>query len=203
MRSILASALIVSAVAALGAQKMERPGITNYTKVDAVVACGGATETAALEGLKNDGFKAVINLRQATEQGANIEENAAQGQGARAQLHPHAVQRPGAGDQDGRRLPRGGRRTRRTSRCTSTAGRRNRVGAVWLVKRVLQDGWTVEKATEEAKMIGLRSAPLEKFALHLHRVAQEVAEPADDRVRDPRTGPAGPAGRRYPSTAPV
>jgi hypothetical protein len=30
---------------------------------------------------------------------------------------------------------------------------------------VLQDGWTVEKATEEAKMIGLRSEPLEKFAL--------------------------------------
>ena len=36
---------------------------------------------------------------------------------------------------------------------------------MWLVKRVLQDGWTVEKATEEAKLIGLRSEPLEKFAL--------------------------------------
>ena len=58
-------------------QKMERPGITNFTKVDAVVACGGATETAALEALKNDGIKAVINLRQASEAGANIEVNAA------------------------------------------------------------------------------------------------------------------------------
>jgi hypothetical protein len=36
---------------------------------------------------------------------------------------------------------------------------------VWLAKRVLQDGWTVEKATEEAKAIGLRGEPLEKFAL--------------------------------------
>jgi hypothetical protein len=44
-------------------------------------------------------------------------------------------------------------------------GSANRVGAVWLIKRVLQDGWTVPKATEEAKMIGLRSAPLEQFAL--------------------------------------
>ena len=44
-------------------------------------------------------------------------------------------------------------------------GSANRVGAVWLVKRVLQDGWTIEKATEEAKLIGLRSEPLEKFAL--------------------------------------
>ena len=30
---------------------------------------------------------------------------------------------------------------------------------------MMQDGWPVEKATEEAKMIGLRSAPLEQFAL--------------------------------------
>ena len=44
-------------------------------------------------------------------------------------------------------------------------GSASRVGAMWLVKRVLQDGWTVEKATEEAKLIGLRSEPLEKFAL--------------------------------------
>ena len=55
------------------AQKMEKPGITNYTKVDAVVACGGATETSALEGLKKDGFKTVINLREASESGANVD----------------------------------------------------------------------------------------------------------------------------------
>ena len=143
---------------------MEKPGITNYTKVDAVVACGGATETSALEGLKNDGFKAVINLRQASEPGANIPENA--------------------------RARRRSASTTSTSRSTTQApeqktvddflaavankanqpvyvhcGSANRVGAVWLVKRVLQDGWTVEKATEEAKLIGLRSAPLEQFAL--------------------------------------
>ena len=41
----------------------------------------------------------------------------------------------------------------------------SRVGGMWLIKRVLQDGWTVEKATEEAKLIGLRNEPLEKFAL--------------------------------------
>jgi protein tyrosine phosphatase (PTP) superfamily phosphohydrolase (DUF442 family) len=41
----------------------------------------------------------------------------------------------------------------------------SRVGALWLVKRVLQDGWAIDKATEEAKLIGLRSAPLEQFAL--------------------------------------
>ena len=44
-------------------------------------------------------------------------------------------------------------------------GSASRVGSVWLAKRVLQDGWTIEKATEEAKAIGLRGEPLEKFAL--------------------------------------
>ena len=44
-------------------------------------------------------------------------------------------------------------------------GSANRVGGMWMVKRVLQDGWTIEKATEEAKLIGLRGEPLEKFAL--------------------------------------
>ena len=41
----------------------------------------------------------------------------------------------------------------------------SRVGSMWLVKRVLQDGWAVDKATEEAKLIGLKSEPLEKFSL--------------------------------------
>jgi len=57
--------------------KQERAGIVNFSKVDAVVACGGATDTAALDGLKADGFKAIINLRTAGEQGANLEQNAA------------------------------------------------------------------------------------------------------------------------------
>jgi hypothetical protein len=41
----------------------------------------------------------------------------------------------------------------------------NRVGAVWLIKRVLADGWDVEKATAEAERIGLRSPQLKQFAL--------------------------------------
>src|SRR5215210_8406665 len=81
MRVSFVPALLLAAVAVVpvsAQQKMERPGITNYTKVDAVVACGGATDTSALAGLKADGFKSVINLRQPTEPGANIEQNAAE-----------------------------------------------------------------------------------------------------------------------------
>src|SRR6187399_2680339 len=69
--------LALAIPAAAQVTKQERAGIVNFSKVDAVVACGGATDTAALDGLKADGFKAVINLRTAGEQGANIEQNAA------------------------------------------------------------------------------------------------------------------------------
>jgi uncharacterized protein (TIGR01244 family) len=41
----------------------------------------------------------------------------------------------------------------------------NRVGAMWLIKRVVRDGWEVEAATAEAEQIGLRSPALREFAL--------------------------------------
>lgn len=43
-------------------------------------------------------------------------------------------------------------------------GSSNRVGAVWLPWRVLDEGVSVEEATEEARAIGLRSAEMEKKA---------------------------------------
>jgi protein tyrosine phosphatase (PTP) superfamily phosphohydrolase (DUF442 family) len=40
-----------------------------------------------------------------------------------------------------------------------------RVGAFWMIRRVLRDGWTVEEAEKEAEKIGLREAPhLNEFA---------------------------------------
>jgi uncharacterized protein (TIGR01244 family) len=132
--------------------------------VDAVVACGGATETAALEGLKSDGFKSVVNLRLASEQGANIEENQAKAT-ALGLNYFHlplsgAAPDPKVVDQFLDVVS-----NKANQPVYIHCGSANRVGAVWLVKRVMQDGWPVEKATAEAKAIGLTAAPLEKFAL--------------------------------------
>jgi uncharacterized protein (TIGR01244 family) len=158
-------ALAGFAVATVAAQqKIERAGINNFTKVDAVVACGGATDTSALEGLKNDGFKAVINLRMANEAGANVEANSARAKElGLTYLHiPFNAQAPDpklvdsflAAVADKANQP-----------VFIHCGSANRVGAVWLIKRVVQDGWTIEKATEEARLIGLRSPALEQFAV--------------------------------------
>lgn len=165
MRSLTAL-LILSFAVSVSAQvtKQERAGIVNFSKVDAVIACGGATETSALEGLAKDGFKAVINLRQASEANANIEQNSARAKelGLKyihipfntQQLDPKVIDQFLAAVADKSNQP-----------AYVHCGSASRVGSVWLAKRVIQDGWTIEKATEEAKAIGLRGEPLEKFAL--------------------------------------
>jgi uncharacterized protein (TIGR01244 family) len=157
-------AVAVASTCAFAQEKLTRAGITNYTKVDAVVACGGATDASALAGLKSDGFKSVINLRLATENGANVEQNQAQAKDLGLNYFhlplSGAAPDPAIVDQF-------------LSIVSNTANQpvfihcasANRVGAVWLVKRVLQDGWAVDKATTEAKAIGLTAPGLEKFAL--------------------------------------
>lgn len=160
--TLLALALATPVIAQV--TKQERAGIVNFSKVDAVVACGGATETSALEGLAKDGFKSVINLRQATEANVNIEQNSAKAKelGLKyihipfntQQLDPKVIDNFLAAIADKNNQP-----------AYVHCGSASRVGSVWLAKRVVQDGWSVEKATEEAKAIGLRGEPLEKFAL--------------------------------------
>jgi uncharacterized protein (TIGR01244 family) len=165
MRAITALLVFSLGVTAFAqVTKQERTGIVNFSKVDAVVACGGATETSALEGLAKDGFKSVINLRQATEANANIEQNSAKAKelGLKyihipfntQQLDPKVIDNFLAAIADKSNQP-----------AYVHCGSASRVGSVWLAKRVVQDGWSVEKATEEAKAIGLRGEPLEKFAL--------------------------------------
>ena len=165
MRALVTLVGIVALSATILAQeKQTREGITNFTKVDAVVACGGATTTAALTGLKNDGFKSVINLRQASESGANIEENQAEAK----KLGLNYFHLPLSGSQPDPKVV-----DEFLSIVSNKANQpvyihcasANRVGAVWLVKRVIQDGWPIDKATKEAKAIGLSAPGLEKFAL--------------------------------------
>ena len=165
MRLLMSAVAVLFLSGVLLAQtKQERAGIVNFTKVDAVVACGGATETTALEGLSKDGFKSVINLRLASENNANIELNAARAK----ELGLKYVHIPFNGQQPDPKVVDqflAAIADKSNQPAYVHCGSASRVGAVWLVKRVLQDGWTVEKATEEAKFIGLRSEPLEKFAL--------------------------------------
>src|SRR5436309_5043774 len=61
-------------------KKADVPGIRNFSRVNGpagfggtMVGFGGATQPSAMAELKKDGFKSVINLRLATEPGADID----------------------------------------------------------------------------------------------------------------------------------
>jgi uncharacterized protein (TIGR01244 family) len=165
MRHLLAAVLVAAFATPMNAQtKQNYPGVTNFTRVDAVVACGGATEVSTLDQLKKDGFKSVINLRQASEPNVNLPENQAKAkQLGLGYFHiPVNGASPDPASVDTFLTTVSNKANQPVFiHCASA----NRVGMMWLVKRVMQDGYTVEKATAEAKAIGLTAAPLEKFAL--------------------------------------
>lgn len=163
MRYVIAALMVALAVPLGAQQKQERAGISNFTRVDAVVACGGATETSALPALKQDGFTSVINLRVADERGAHIDESTAEARklGLKYFHLPFQTSAP-----DPTLVDRflGIVADKSNQPVYIHCGSANRVAAVWMIKRVLRDGWSNEQALTEAKAIGLTSAPLEKFA---------------------------------------
>lgn len=151
-------------LAAQAPQKATLPGATNVTRVDATVMCGGATTTAAFPHLKQLGFNSIVNLRREQEPGAEIPASkAAATEAGLKYIHiPFDGANPDAKIADTFIAAV----TDKTNQpvyihCASA----NRVGALWLIKRVLVDGWDVPKATEEAEAIGLTNAGLKKYAL--------------------------------------
>ena len=170
MRTILAfvAAAVIAAPAVAQVQQQERAGIRNFSRVDATVSCSGAIDPTALPDLKRDGFVSVINLRLPDEPGANVDASrvAAAGAGLRyihlpfnaAAPDPQVVDRFLSAVADPLNQP-----------VLVHCGTANRVGAVWMIKRVLQDGWAIERARAEAEAIGLRSPELAAFAMEYIR----------------------------------
>jgi protein tyrosine phosphatase (PTP) superfamily phosphohydrolase (DUF442 family) len=70
-------ACLMAAAASAQVVREEVPGIRNFAKVESTVACAGAITPAAIPEIKKMGYASIINLRLATEQGADIEANVA------------------------------------------------------------------------------------------------------------------------------
>lgn len=159
--ALIAAVLIVPAAAQV--EKKEVPGIRNYSRVDATVGCGGAVDPAAMATLRQEGFVSVINLRQASEAGANIEAGRAAAQAAGLKyIHlPFNVAAPDPKVVDSFLAAVADRSNQPVF---IHCGSASRVGGVWMIKRVLHDKWPMERALAEAKAIGLNSAPLTAFA---------------------------------------
>lgn len=139
-------------------------GVVNFSRVGAAVSCGGATENAALSALRDDGVRTIVNMRLDSEPGADV----AQQREAALALGLNYVHLPFSGASPDPavfdallEMFANGAHEPVYVHCASA----NRVGAAWLAKRVLQDGYTIEAATAEARTIGLTNPALEQFAL--------------------------------------
>jgi uncharacterized protein (TIGR01244 family) len=138
-------------------------GIQNFMKVNAEFCTGGQPTPAQLAELKSQGITAVLNLRVAGERGfdAGVEEAETKKLGMKYFHIP--VENNAPKDQQADEF----------LKITDNAqnrpvfihcGSANRVGAFFMIRRVLRDGMTFDAAKAEAQKIGLRSAALEAFA---------------------------------------
>jgi uncharacterized protein (TIGR01244 family) len=149
-------------------QKDTIDGVRNYTRVDATVGCAGATEPRAMAELARRGYRAIVNLRQSSEPGAAIDESRAAAEAAGLRF----VHLPFDGGKPDPKVVEAfilAVTTEANQPVFVNCGSANRVGAVWLAKRLLVDEWEQAKAIEEAKAIGLTSATLEAFILEYVR----------------------------------
>ena len=138
--------------------------IRNFVRVNGDFCTGGQPRAEHLEKLKADGIKAIINLRQASEHRAAEEEAKAKELGLRYFNIPVSFGNPKEEQvTEFLKITDDPKNRPAFIHCAAAI----RVGAIWMIRRVLRDGWTIEAAEEEAKKIGLRESPhLNQFARH-------------------------------------
>jgi len=123
-------------------------GIRNFTRVDVTMACGGAISPEAFAALKQAGFASVVNLRVDTEPGVDIEaERKASKEAGLKYFHlPFSAASPETAKFDEFLKLVTARENQPMLVACASGGR----ASVFLfVKRVLVDGWPVDKAMTE------------------------------------------------------
>jgi uncharacterized protein (TIGR01244 family) len=156
---------LTAAVASAQVTKESIQGISNFSRVETTIACAGATTPGAVADVKRLGYNSIINLREASEAGADVEAEGAAAKAAginyvhlpfkTAAPDPMVVEQFLAAVTAPANQPA-------FVHCASA----NRASALWMIKRMLVDGWDAERAGTEAAALGLTSAPLKTFALN-------------------------------------
>jgi uncharacterized protein (TIGR01244 family) len=166
----LVSILVIVAIGvsiAAGQSQVKKesvPGITNFAKVESTVACAGAITPAAVADIKKMGYASIINLREASEPGADIEAETAAAKTAKINYFhvPFNGGKPDAAAVD------------QFLKAITTPGAEpafihcsggNRAASMWFIKRALVDKWDTNRAMAEATDLGFTSQPLKNFAM--------------------------------------
>ena len=139
-------------------------GVGNFNRLGTTVACAGATKAQAVPEIKKMGFASIINLRQASEPGADLEAEIAAAKAADIRYYhipfngsapdPVIVDKfldaiTASGSQPAFIHCAGG----------------GRAATMWFIKRLVVDHWDVEPASKEAAALGMTSPALKQFAI--------------------------------------
>src|SRR3954465_11387886 len=156
---IIAFLLISTTVSAKGQSGL--PPIRNFLRINDQFCTGGQPRLEHLAKLKAEGVRAIINLRHPSEYAAADEEALAKKLGIRYFNIPVRFDDP-KDEQATEFLKLTDDVANRPAfiHCAAAV----RVGAFWMIRRVLRDRWSLSDAEQEAAKIGLRNAHLLEFA---------------------------------------
>jgi uncharacterized protein (TIGR01244 family) len=167
---LIAAALLSSAwVAAVPVRAQEVTsetvnGITNYHRLETTVACSGAIKATAVPEIKKFGFASIINLRQPSEDGANLEQEEAAAKAA--DIHYYSIPfsstapDPTAVDKFLDAIT-----TKGSDPAFIHCAGGGRAATMWFIKRLVIDHWDVNRADKEATALGMTSPTLKQFAI--------------------------------------
>jgi uncharacterized protein (TIGR01244 family) len=139
-------------------------GITNFNRIETTVACTGAINATAVPKIKQFGFASIINLRQASEAGADLEGEAAAAKAADIRYYSipfnSASPDPAVADQFLDAITAKG-----SAPAFIHCAGGGRAATMWFIKRLVVDHWDVERATKEATALGMTNPALKQFAI--------------------------------------
>ncbi len=150
------------------AQQQELATIPNFLRLNKQVWTGGQPTLDHMAKLKEEGIKVIINLRPHSEHTGEREEAKAKELGLRYLNVPVVYNTPK--DEDADQFLKLTDKELSNGPVFIHCAAAIRVGAFWMIRRVLRDDWTVDQALEEANKIGLRNR------LHLVEFARNYIE---------------------------
>lgn len=146
------SALAPSAYSQVTHEDVE--GIVNFSHIETLVACAGAITPDSVSKIGAMGFRTIVNLRLPTEEGANIEAEAAAAAAAGVKfVHlPFGGPEldPAVADRFLAAIAEPG-----TEPAFIHCAGGGRAATMWFIRRVVLDDWDVDRAREEATALGM------------------------------------------------
>ena len=149
---VIATSLAPAARAQVTHEDVE--GIVNFNRIETLVACAGAITPDSVSRIGAMGFHTIVNLRLPTEEGADIEAEAAAAAAAGLKfVHlPFGGPEldPGVAD---RFLAAIAEPDTEPAFIHCAGG--GRAATMWFIKRAVLDGWDIERARAEAVALGM------------------------------------------------